>query len=492
MSERVVARSRLVTFARPPVAWLAIVGLLSISGTAGAADTTLRVSDAAGRPGRSAVVVRVSTSEAITIGSSDVVLNFDPTALLAVSASSATLSGFTFGIDQGAGKVTTASASSGGQPLAAGSVLFDVTFDVDPAASIGDFTLDLSDADGAPLDLGGVPPPIPAVPVLFDVQPGTFSVREADTTLIVGTAAAVPGQTGIAIDVTTELPLTVGATDLVLTFDPTVLEAKSAASASLSAFTEFLDNTAGRVVTASASSSGDSLAAGETLITVVFDVRPDAPGGIHSIGLSDHDGVPNDLAGVSPPIPAPAIHFAVVEGAIHLPTPTNTISPTPTSTSTATSTATVTPTDTATPTPTVTPTDTPTVTPMGTPACTSDQDEDGVCDEEDNCPFASNPDQVDRGGHGSGSLPDGIGDACQCGDVTCDGRVTLADSVVILRSLLSPPTASQGCPALCDVGPAGAASACSLADSVILLRSLLVPPTASVLQNCPPARAPEM
>ena len=61
----------------------------------------------------------------------------------------------------------------------------------------------------------------------------------------------------------------------------------------------------------------------------------------------------------------------------------------------------------------------------------------------DNCPFEPNAGQADTGGIGVGSPPDGIGDACQCGDVNGDGFVTSADSAIILRSQLVPPTATN-------------------------------------------------
>jgi hypothetical protein len=120
-----------------------------------------------------------------------------------------------------------------------------------------------------------------------------------------------------------------------------------------------------------------------------------------------------------------------------------------------------------------------TVTPSG------DYDGDGVPDATDNCPYTSNADQLDRGGIGSGSAPDGIGDVCQCGDVNGNGFVTLADSVIILRSLLIPPTATVQNPQLCDVG---GSEGCTLADAVIILRANLSPPTATIAQNCAPAK----
>ncbi len=114
-----------------------------------------------------------------------------------------------------------------------------------------------------------------------------------------------------------------------------------------------------------------------------------------------------------------------------------------------------------------------------------DTDGDGVPDAVDNCRYTANPSQADTGGIGTGSALDGIGDACQCGDVNGDGRVTLTDAVKIQRSLLNPPSATLERPELCDVGgPAG----CSLSDAVILRRALLQPPTAFVQQVCAPAK----
>lgn len=120
----------------------------------------------------------------------------------------------------------------------------------------------------------------------------------------------------------------------------------------------------------------------------------------------------------------------------------------------------------------------------------TDSDADGVVDDADNCPFAANADQLDRGGLGSAATADGVGDACQCGDVNGDGRVTLTDAVVITRSLLTPPSASRARPELCDVGggPNPATQNCTLADAVILRRALLTPPSANVAQACEPAQ----
>jgi hypothetical protein len=113
-----------------------------------------------------------------------------------------------------------------------------------------------------------------------------------------------------------------------------------------------------------------------------------------------------------------------------------------------------------------------------------DADADGVPDSADNCPYFANASQADTGGIGAGSPPDGIGDACQCGDVSGNGVVTTADATLITRSLLVPPTATLARPDLCNVG---GTSGCTTSDAVIATRALLVPATASIQQVCDPA-----
>jgi hypothetical protein len=121
------------------------------------------------------------------------------------------------------------------------------------------------------------------------------------------------------------------------------------------------------------------------------------------------------------------------------------------------------------------------------PAHAFDSDGDGVEDPIDNCPFAANASQLDQGGLGTGSPPNGVGDACECGDASGDGRITLNDSVVVQRSLLQPPTAVLTRPELCDVNGDGK---CTIADATVLRRVLLSPPTASIVNACVPRVAP--
>jgi hypothetical protein len=105
-------------------------------------------------------------------------------------------------------------------------------------------------------------------------------------------------------------------------------------------------------------------------------------------------------------------------------------------------------------------------------------------DCDDNCPYAWNADQVDTGGIGVGSLPDGIGDECQCGDVSGDGRVSSVDVAIIMRALMLPPRATMVRPELCDVG---GSLDCTSVDASIAFRALMVPRLATIQQQCEPA-----
>ncbi len=82
-----------------------------------------------------------------------------------------------------------------------------------------------------------------------------------------------------------------------------------------------------------------------------------------------------------------------------------------------------------------------------------DADEDGVPDASDNCLLVPNPDQADNGGV-NGFVPNGRGDACECGDVSGDGAVLLNDMTLLRRALVGlPPGLAR--PALCNTtGPA--------------------------------------
>jgi hypothetical protein len=87
---------------------------------------------------------------------------------------------------------------------------------------------------------------------------------------------------------------------------------------------------------------------------------------------------------------------------------------------------------------------------------------------DDNCPGIQNPLQLDGGGPAG---PDGMGDACQCGDPTGDGDVTPAD-LQELRELRVGLRSALSVPERCSVHSDGQ---CTLADLVVLDRTLQGP-----------------
>jgi hypothetical protein len=111
----------------------------------------------------------------------------------------------------------------------------------------------------------------------------------------------------------------------------------------------------------------------------------------------------------------------------------------------------------------------------GLPVCAfggcTDTDSDGHCDGVDNCPYVHNPGQEDTG-DGFGNPPDGIGNACQCGDVTGDGTINSADATMIVRKALglSAPAFNNECN--CDVTDVSG-DTCNSADATMIIRKAL-------------------
>jgi hypothetical protein len=106
---------------------------------------------------------------------------------------------------------------------------------------------------------------------------------------------------------------------------------------------------------------------------------------------------------------------------------------------------------------------------------------------DDNCPWAANSDQLDRGGIGL-ATPDGDGDRCQCGDVTGDGVVNSADATMITRWAIGLSAKQFNIPGNCDVTSATDDS-CNSSDATIITREALgLPPGAQRL--CPNAHPP--
>jgi hypothetical protein len=113
-----------------------------------------------------------------------------------------------------------------------------------------------------------------------------------------------------------------------------------------------------------------------------------------------------------------------------------------------------------------------------------DSDLDGYPDGADNCLFEPN-DQSDRGGIGARDA-DGVGDACQCGDLDEDGAVLARDVAALRASLTDPAGAALPAHAVAKCTVHGDRPApCSLVDAAILSRALAATPLApGIAQAC--------
>jgi hypothetical protein len=96
----------------------------------------------------------------------------------------------------------------------------------------------------------------------------------------------------------------------------------------------------------------------------------------------------------------------------------------------------------------------------------SDADGDGVPDATDNCRFVRNPSQADASG-------DGVGDACQCGDVDGNGLVNTVDALRIARGEV------PGSDPKCDVT---GDTFCNSVDALRIARGEVLPGSAA--QRC--------
>ena len=108
-------------------------------------------------------------------------------------------------------------------------------------------------------------------------------------------------------------------------------------------------------------------------------------------------------------------------------------------------------------------------------ATQADGDADGVGDACDDCPLFANGNQQDLGGLGTGSTHDGVGDACQCGDLSDDGTVDASD-VALYRAYLANPSGSPlGAAAQRKCRVRGSGAPCDVAQVTVLRRALATP-----------------
>ena len=121
-----------------------------------------------------------------------------------------------------------------------------------------------------------------------------------------------------------------------------------------------------------------------------------------------------------------------------------------------------------------------------------DTDADGICDPADNCPFRFNPGQEDFGDVGffdPNGRPDGIGDVCQCGDLTGNAFVDFFDIVAMRFLQVEAITLYQDDLERCSV--IGGPDDCNMADAVVIARAVVMPPLPpGVSQVCRAAVGP--
>ncbi|MBW2282748.1 MAG: thrombospondin type 3 repeat-containing protein, partial [Deltaproteobacteria bacterium] len=111
-----------------------------------------------------------------------------------------------------------------------------------------------------------------------------------------------------------------------------------------------------------------------------------------------------------------------------------------------------------------------------------DEDSDGVQDAVDVCPLTADAAQLDAGSVGPSMPPDGVGDACQCGDVDGDGEVLTADGTALRVQLAG--GALLVFAEKCDVSGDGA---CTIVDAARIARGVAGAAPGGVAQTCAPA-----
>lgn len=113
-----------------------------------------------------------------------------------------------------------------------------------------------------------------------------------------------------------------------------------------------------------------------------------------------------------------------------------------------------------------------------------DTDRDGILNQFDNCPWIANANQADNGGLGFSTTPDGIGNACQCGDVTGEGQVNDTDAAFIKRQALGLSSPLFIVPRNCDVSGDGN---CNGSDATLIRHAAAGNVSPLFGQHCPNA-----
>jgi hypothetical protein len=120
---------------------------------------------------------------------------------------------------------------------------------------------------------------------------------------------------------------------------------------------------------------------------------------------------------------------------------------------------------------------------VGSGRAVEDSDGDGFVNNTDNCLYVAN-NQADNGGLET-SIPDGRGDACQCGDGDLNGQVRAAD-VTRLREVLAGVSSDPAAKELCSVS---GNTVCDVKDALVL-SGAVANPSGGLLPACARAFPP--
>jgi len=100
-----------------------------------------------------------------------------------------------------------------------------------------------------------------------------------------------------------------------------------------------------------------------------------------------------------------------------------------------------------------------------------DADQDGIGDPFDRCPYLHD-DNSDAGGVGTGSPPDGDGDACQCAELDGNGVVEASDLSLLRLALVEPGASLLSPEALARCSASQDPSECDLTTAARIARAL--------------------
>ncbi|MGH2898005.1 MAG: hypothetical protein ACRDMZ_04970, partial [Solirubrobacteraceae bacterium] len=119
-----------------------------------------------------------------------------------------------------------------------------------------------------------------------------------------------------------------------------------------------------------------------------------------------------------------------------------------------------------------------------------DPDGDGFLSPCDSCDYVADPTQADRGGLGTTSTSNGIGDACECGELSNDGKIDAADVTILRNSLaMSGPALTPTQLARCAV--IGNSATCNVRTVSVMRKALGPPLVPSLIQpTCTAALPP--